>query len=246
MMQIKPSTFIKNILTFFLLLCQFTDTQAQSRQIKIADSLFVSKNYFQAESYYENSLLKKEKANSSIYLKLAFISENLGNTPKSLYYLNLYYLKHPSKSLFNKMNLMAIDNNYKGYENSDLNFLVLLIRQYYIQTLVLLLGFSILIFVILVYKKQTNQFIPAGQSMVLIVFLLVFLVLVNLPANYKAVIIKKNIAYLRNYPSSASPIVGNITIGNKLNVISTEDIWHQVLHENQLVYIKDTDVWEVK
>ena len=245
-MQVKLSIFLKNFIFIFLFILQLTDSQAQSSSVKLADSLFANKNYFQAENYYTTYLAKSHKFNPVVYLKLAYISEALNNYPKAIYYLNLYYLKKPNKLVYDKMNQLAAENNFQGYENTDLNFIVLLIRQYYNYILLILLGFSVFIFSILVYKKQTKQVVPRGQIGILVLFLIIFLILVNFPYNYRAVIIKKEEAFLRDFPSSASPIVGTIMIGNRLNVISKDDIWNQVFYDNKIAYIRDSDTWEVK
>ncbi len=59
--------------------------------------------------------------------------------------------------------------------------------------------------------------------------MLILASLINLPNNYKSVIIKNEKVYLRDYPSAASQISGTISEGNRLNVIKTDDIWYQVL-----------------
>jgi uncharacterized protein YgiM (DUF1202 family) len=141
------------------------------------------------------------------------------------------------------MYVIAAENGFNGYEKSDLNYFLFYFRQYsnYAWGGFLILGFYI--FVVLIFKEKNKQFSPARHKIIFIFYLVFLAGLINIPNNYKSVIIKNERVYLRDYPSAASRIIGNIGEGNRLNVTKTEDIWYQVLWEDRFCYLKESDVW---
>ncbi len=241
--------FLKFLKIFFLLvafLAQVLDSQAQRAIYKKADSLFIQKKNDEAKMIYEQILKNSQNINPKIYLKLANICESKGEFVKELYYLNLYFFKKPDEKTFEKMYNVATENGYSGYEKNDLNYFLFYYRQYsnYIWGSFLILG--VYIFWVLLIKKKNNQFSPVRHKVIFFIYLIFLAVLINLPNNYRSVIIKNEKVYLRDYPSAASQIIGDISQGNRLNVIKTDDIWYQVLWEGKFYYLKESDVWVVK
>lgn len=245
-MQTYFLKFLKIFLFHFFIFTQVLDSQGQRSLNKKADSLFIQKKNDDARNIYEEIIKKNENLNPKIYLKLANISEAKGEFVKELYYLNLYFFKKPDEKVFEKMYLVAYENGFNGYEKNDLNYFLFYYRQYsnYVWGGFLLLG--IYIFTVLVLKKKNNQYSPIRHKIIFLVYLLILASLINLPNNYKSVIIKNDKVYLRDYPSAASQILGTISEGNRLNVIKTDDIWYQVLWEGKFCYLKESDIWVVK
>lgn len=245
-MQTYFLKFLKIFFTFFSIFFQVLDSQGQTTQNKKADSLFIQKKFDEARVIYEKVLENSENINPKIYLKLANISESKGEFVKELYYLNLYFFKQPNEKVFEKMYVVATENGFSGYEKNDLNYFLFYYRQYsnYVWAGFLLLG--VYIFTVLILKKKNKQFSPIRHKVIFFIYLIFLASLINLPNNYKSVIIKNEKVYLRNYPSAASQIVGSIGEGNRLNVIKTDDIWYQVLWEGNFCYLKESDIWVVK
>lgn len=241
--------FLKFLKIFFFLFIVFTqalDSQGQTSLNKKADSLFIQKKTDEARNIYDKIIENNINVNPKIYLKLANISETKAEFVKELFYLNLYFFKKPDEKVFEKMYNIASENGFSGYEKNDLNYFLFYYRQYsnYVWGGFILLG--IYIFIVLVLKKKNNQFSPIRHKIIFLTYLLILASLINLPNNYKSVIIKNEKVYLRDYPSAASQIIGSISEGNRLNVIKTDDIWYQVLWEGQFCYLKESDIWVVK
>lgn len=245
-MQINFLKFLKKIFFFFIIISQVADSQAQSDLFKKADILFSQKNYNEAIKIYTQLLNVSPTNNSKIFLKLSAAYESKGDIPECLYYLNLYYLKQPSDAVFSKMANLAEQNNYKGYEKNDLNFIVLLYRQYFPFILLGVMILGVYIFSILIYKRIKKQYTPTRHKFILFIYLIILFVIINIPNNYRAIIIKNNNVYLRDYPSAASQIVGQINEGHRLNVVTSDDIWYQVFWDDKFCYVKDSDVWVIK
>ena len=236
----------KLFLKFFLLisffLFQTPDSKAQNDVAKKADSLFNAKKYTEAAKMYELIFDDKEVNRENISLKLAFINENLSDFPKALYYLNCYYNLRPDDEVFEKMNKIALENKFTGFERSDLNFILVLYQQYYIFIVYAVILIGVFILIIFFRKKIQNKRILRRHLIVVGLYLIFLLIFINAPNTYKSAIVNTK-TYFRAFPSSASPITGSISKGNKINIFGEEDIWLKVLWNRKVVYINKNDTW---
>ena len=237
-----PRLFLKLLLFFLLFFFQIADSKAQNDVAKKADSLFSAKKYSEAANIYELIFKDNQVNKPNISLKLAFIYESLGDFPKAIYYLNNYYNLNPDDEVFEKMNKMALENKFTGFERSDLNFILVLYQQFYIFILYSVILIGIFILIILFRKKIYNKKILRRHLILVGLFIAFLLVFINVPNTYQSAIINKS-TYFREYPSSGSPIIGSIEKGNKINIFGQEDIWLKVLWNRKIVYIHKNDTW---
>ncbi len=236
---------LKYSLGFLLLISQTIESQGQSIISKKADSLFNAKVYDKSANFYRDLLAKHDINRSNAFLKLAFISENEGDFVKAIYYLNEYYMLHPTDRVFDKINLIANENNFTGYDRTDINFLLIMYRQYFFWIIGILLTVGIYVYVVLWTKRQRYEPIKRIQKYTLLFFLGGLLFMINITDKYKVGIVKNNEAFIRTGPSNASQPSGRITAGNKLNVVGQNDIWYRIIYQNNLAYIKADDIWVI-
>jgi hypothetical protein len=230
---------------FWLFYTQVTDCKAQNILSKKADSLFNDKKYEEAALLYEN-LLVNHKVNKPVtHLKLAYIYEKFADNPKTLFHLYNYYNLKPEDKVFEKMNKLAFDNNYEGYERSDVNFLLMLYKQFYNYIIILFLAIGVYIFTVLINKKIKFEYIATKQKIVTSLYLILLLLFINLPKAYSIGIVNNEKVYLRDNPTAAAKVLGVITKGNKLNVLGNEDIWLKILWKKKFYYVKESDVFVV-
>ncbi len=222
------------------------ECQAQSVLTEKADSLFSEKKYSEASIYYEDLLAKHDINKSNAYLKLAYIYEKQGDFVKTIYNLNRFYLLNPSDQVFDKINLLAKENGFSGYDRTDLNFFLMLYRQYFKWILALFLVTGIYVFVVLWIKKNKNQEINRAHKYTLTAYIIGLILLVNITDKYQIGIVKTDKAYLRNGPSAGATVVGNISAGNRLNIIGKKDIWYRIIYQKQFVYLKADDLWVIE
>lgn len=241
-MQTSFLKFLKIFLLISAFSLQVSDSQAQRKLYLSADSLFKQRKFDEAAELYEKILVSTPNFNPKIYLKLANIYENKGDFVKELYYLNLYSFRFADERVFEKIYTIATENGYKGYEKNDLNYFLYYFRQYSIYVWMGFLLVGIYVFVVFIIKRTSNQFTPTHHKVIFLLYLIFLSILINLPNNYRTVIIKNEHVYLRDYPSAGSHIVGDISEGHRLNVINSEDIWYQVLWEGKFCYLKRSDI----
>src|SRR5690606_12075986 len=111
--------FIAKLTIFFLVFLQSFNCQADKQTLEKADSLFNSKNYQEALVIYKHILQKEEAFSPAMLLKMAFISEGVGDFPSTTLYLSKYYDHNPSPQIPNKIKELTNQGSLWGYTISD-------------------------------------------------------------------------------------------------------------------------------
>ncbi len=245
-MQVNLLKKVIYFLTFLLLTLQLAYSQSNATRFNRADSLFKATDYDRAEQLYNQLLPTLEKPSGVIYLKLAKINETKGDYLKTLLYLNKSYEQNPDQRILLKLNDIAKEYNLKGYELNDFNFLILFYKQYSGFLIAFMLVMAIYIFWVLIQKRYTNQYIPTNQKVFLTLYLTGIAILLNLPDKYHQAIINTDNVFLRSEPSGGAEVVESIAKGHRLNIIGGNDIWRRVYWDDRILYVKQSDVWQVE
>jgi hypothetical protein len=236
-------------LSIFLLTILFvlpkTASSASLNELKSADSLFAMAKYTEAEFLYKKNFRDDEKNNQNLLLKLAFLSEKRNNYTSCLYYLSKLALTKPSRALFEKMDNLAKEQNLSGYEFDDYNYFIIFYRRYgeYIPILLLTLGAYIVF--IMVLKTRRSESILWIHKISTLVYLLIILMMINIPSLYKTAIITNDSTFLREEPSSASGVVEVVKKGHMLTLFGSTDHWNRVIWNNKIVYIRKNDLLSI-
>ncbi|MFY7828319.1 MAG: hypothetical protein ACOVQ4_14425 [Flectobacillus sp.] len=233
-------------LFFFVTIPQLSRCLDNTVTLKNADSLFKIQNYDAAERIFERELTKNENPSHIIFLKLAKINEQKGDYLRTLYYLNKSFETKPNDKILLKLHQIAQDHELKGYEMNDFNFLILFYKKYSGFLVALMLIIGIYVFVILIGKKYRGEYTPTSQKVILTIYLIGVGTLLNLPDKYHQGIINADKVILRTSPSAGAPVEFVINKGHRLNIIGGSDIWKRVFWEDHLLYVKETDLWQVE
>ncbi|OIN61155.1 hypothetical protein BLX24_03585 [Arsenicibacter rosenii] len=237
-------TLKKILFVFFLPVCLAVKAENFS-VIKRADSLFSAGLYNEASALYQSELTKGEVATDGMLLKLAYVAEKNNDVPKLLYFLEMYFDRHPNESILQKMNDIARANGLIGYETDDLNYFYLFYKQYGLYVLLALLALGMYVFGIIVVRIYHKESVPQRYKWVAFVYLVTLFIFVNLPEGYQSGIINRDKVLLRAEPSSAAPVIEIISRGNKINILGSADIWLRVFWNDRLYYIRKDDVWVI-
>ena len=218
---------------------------ANKTELKTADSLFAMARYTESLVLYKKNFSEREKNNQSLLLKLAFLAEKTNNYTDCLFYLSKLALINPSRRLFEKMDKLAQKRNLTGYEFDDYNYFIIFYRRYgdYIPILLLTLGTYIV--VIMVTKARRKEPILQIHKLSIMAYLFVLLGILNVPSLYRTCIIVNENTFLRDEPSSASAVVDRVGKGHKLTIVGSVDHWNRVIWNNQIVYIRKSDLWNI-
>lgn len=219
--------------------------QTPAQLLRQADSLFAKNQVEQARLAYEKIAVVERRVHPVMYLKLAELHEQQDHDADALHYLNRYYEVRPSADVLRKMSDLAAQHDWVGYELNDFNLLVLLYKQYGHYLVGVMLALAAYVFGVLLIKKIKHQYILPRHLVLFLLYLLGVGILVNLPENYAVAIVRAPRAILRVDPSAAAPVADAVAKGNRLNVLGNNDVWLRVVWNNQLTYVRQSDVWLV-
>lgn len=242
----KGTCLITGFLIGLIGLASVTTVQAQmalTDSIRHADSLFAQGDQGNAARLYELALANGHTATDAMLLKLASAYEQQNDVPHQLYYLDVYFERHPDDAVLRRMNEIARSNNLSGYETDDLNYFYLFYRKYGIYFLLFLMIPAGYVFTVLLLKLVRKEAIPNRQKWIVFVYLIMLLIFTNLPEGVQSGITSQDRVLLRTDPSAAAPIVEVIGRGHKVNILGTKDIYLRVLWHNELYFIRRDNVW---
>ncbi|RYF84336.1 MAG: SH3 domain-containing protein, partial [Chitinophagaceae bacterium] len=184
--------------------------------------------YVEALSIYKSLAEQQHVYSQAMLLKMAFIYESTGNYTAALYYLNLYYTKHPSRSTLKKMEALAQQHGLQGYGYSDYDFFATQARKYYFRILeILLMGAVTVVTVNLIFKLRRKKTLnlPLAAYLMLLGGLFYYL---NFLSFGKYGIVNKSGLALMSGPSAGSNLLRTLPRGNRVKVNDQTDIWVEV------------------
>lgn len=211
--------------------------------IGLADSLYRVGNWADASRNFETAIRAGKPATDPMLLKLANAFEKQGDVAKVLYYLQVYFKRHPEEAVLRKMNDFARANNLTGYETSDLNYFYLFYRQYGVYLLLVMLLLGAYVFSVLLIKSMRREETTNRLKTLILVYFVALLIFINLPEGYEAGITNNDHVFLRTEPSAAAPVEVTLGRGNKVNILSNTDIWCRVFWNNKLYYVRKDTLW---
>jgi hypothetical protein len=214
-------------------------------KVQQADSLFAAGNEADAARLYETAIANGHTATDPMLLKLASAYERQNDVSHLLYYLQIYFDRHPDDAVLRKMNEIARANNLNGYETDDLNYFYLFYRKYGTYLLLFLLLPGGYVFSIMMLKIVKKQPVDRRQKWVVLFYLILLLLFVNLPEGVQSGITSRDRVLLRSDPSAAAPVIEVIGRGHKVNILGSKDIYLRVLWRNELYYIRQDNVWVI-
>ncbi|MEJ0031606.1 MAG: SH3 domain-containing protein [Bacteroidota bacterium] len=235
--------------TFAVLVMSFMSLTSFGQEfgyrLKMADSLYVKKQYTQSLELYQQ-IFDQHSYSPAMLLKMAYIEEGLGQNPMALYYINLYYEITHDQTALHKMDDMATKYNLSGYELSQTDHTLAVINQNKTAITTALSGVCVVLLSLMIYtirRKNTRPYISFSFFILTAIILLSFANLDLAPLNG---ITKNAPAYLMSGPSPGAKVIGIINEGNRLPIRGRHDVWVKVKWRDGYAYLKENQVLEVK
>jgi len=240
-MKNLQTSFLKFLVTisFFF---SFHAGEAQSQKIKLADSLFRSKQYTQSLEIYQ-SLFNDQKYSPAMLLKMAYIQEGLGKIGQTLYYLKLYHLATDDEQAQHKMEELAGKFGLSGYDSNDASR----VQQWIDKKITIVQVGLVCILLLISYamfvrrKMEQKPWLAAG----VIVLVSASIFYLNNFYSSNSVILNNDRTYLMEGPSSGAPVAGILAEGNQLQLLDHTDVWLKVKWMDKIVYVKNSSVLKV-
>lgn len=176
----------------------------------------------------------------SMLLKMAFISEGIGDSEKATLYLSKYYDLSPNPQTITKIKTLTGQKELIGYEVSDsTRFLVFLVeyREIMVGSLTLFLIMS-LIFLWSNGKKliEARFYWPSILLITLIFFINNFL---KAPST---ALVTSSPTLIRNKPTAGGEPIDLVEPGHRVKILSSKDIWYEIEWKEKIAYLKKEDV----
>lgn len=230
---------------FFFSIAQEVKSQEYINSIKVADSLFQQHQYTQAFRIYESILNQRQEYSPQMLLKMAYIKEGLRDYPLSMYYLHLYYSKHPSRAVLKKMEEVAQRHRLVGYEYSDWVFFKTQFTKYYMKILELMLIIAVIVITIMAINWHRGHTFTKGFKVFFITYLCFIFYYINYLHFGREGIIRSSRVPVMSAPSAGSQWLTTITQGHKVSLAGESDIWYEIRWRGKKAFIRKNNVIEL-
>lgn len=239
MQKLRPFFLIKLSMISLLILQSFS-IQADTKKLLAADSLFQSKDYQEALVMYESILNQDQAFSPAMLLKMAFISEGMGDYSKTILHLSKYYEYNPSPQIPNKIKELTHQNSLVGYSMSDgEQFFSILLNNGQLITSVLAL-LLILSLVALVLKGFKRGYAVASLFLIGMVALSN-----NFLQKPETGIVTGTPSLIMDYPSAGGNLIKQVGSGHRVVIKSSVDVWYKIGWGDQTAYVKKDQVTKI-
>ena len=233
------SIFLAKLSIFFLLFLQSIHCQANVPQLLVADSLFQQRSYKEAMEFYELNY-QLGIYSPSMLLKMAFISEGIGDNEKATLYLSKYYDLSPNPQTITKIKSLTGQSELVGYEVSDgMRFALFLVE--YKVIIVAALTLFLMMSLIFLWSKG-NKLTEAKfywPSVVLITLIFGINNFLNAP---NAALVTSSPTLIVSEPSAGGELVDLVEPGHRVKIKASKDIWYEVEWKEKIAYIRKDKV----
>ena len=235
--------FITKLIIFFAAFLQSFNCQADISRLQKADSLFATKNYQEALIIYEDLLQNEETYSPAMLLKMAFISEGVGDYSNGSFYLAKYYDLNPNPRVITKIKTLTEQSNLFGYELKDKDRFMKFLSDLQME-ITSAFAFLLMLSLILLYvfgKKadKPRYYLPS------ILFLVLAFVANNFLSEPNTGIVTGNPTLVMDKPTSAGKLVKVAYPGHRVVIKSSKDIWYEVTWGNQRAFIKKENITQL-
>jgi len=233
------SIFLAKLSIFFFLFLQSIHCQANVPQLIVADSLFQQRSYKEAMEIYRTNY-QLGIYSPSMLLKMAFISEGIGDNENATLYLSKYYDLSPNPQTITKIKSLTGQSELVGYEVSDgMRFVLFLVE--FKEIIVGALTLVLIITLIFLWSKGNK--LTEARFYWPSVFLIVLIFGTNNFLNAQnAALVTNSPTLIVSEPSAGGELVDMVEPGHRVKIRASKDIWYEVEWKEKIAYIRKDNV----
>lgn|SRR5690606_30524907 len=239
-MQKLSPFFLAKLALLFLTMLQSFVSHADNGKLATADSLFQSKSYQEALVIYESLLNQDQAYSPAMLLKMAFISEGMGNYSNTILYLSKYYEHKPNPQIPNKIKELSNQNTLIGYSQTDQQAFVSVLQDN-AQMITSLLALLLVASLIALVMKGGKP----GYAVICMVLVGMVGLSNNLLKKPERAIVTGSPALIMDHPSAGGNLIRQVGSGHRVVIKSSVDIWYKIEWGNQVAYIKKDQVTKI-
>jgi uncharacterized protein YgiM (DUF1202 family) len=212
----------------------------ESSKLTSADSLFATGKYTESYTLYSDIFYNDLSYSPQMLLKLAYITEGLGQYERALYYLQTYYGITFDDLALDKIQKLSETYDLAGYERNDLNYVRDKIGRYFEQIVYLLIILQSFLLLLIAYKKYKLKSKPLYSWIFSMIVSVALLAVINLADEQDNAIIAKNNSYLMKGPSAGADLLSIVDKGHKVTLVNSGEVWSQIRLNDEMVYIRSS------
>ena len=238
-MPSPKSIFLTKLSIFFFLILQSIHCQANVPQLLVADSLFAQGSYKEALEIYQTNY-QLGVYSPAMLLKMAFITEGIGDKEMATLYLSKYYDLSPNPQTITKIKSLTGQSELVGYEVSDAMRFLLFLTEFK-EVLVSVLTLFLVVSLILLWLKGRKLAEPRFYWPSVVLIVLIF-VANNFLKSQNAALVTKSPTLIVSKPSAGGEMVDLVEPGHRVKIKSAKDIWYEVEWKEKIAYIRKDNV----
>lgn len=233
------SIFLAKLSIFFLLFLQSIHCQANVPQLLVADSLFQQRSYKEAMEIYHMNY-QMGIYSPSMLLKMAFISEGIGDNENATLYLSKYYDLSPNPQTITKIKSLTGQTELVGYEVSDgMRFVLFLVE--FKEIIVGALTLTLILTLIFLWSKG-NKLTEARFYWPSVILITLIFVTNNFLKAQNAALVTNSPTLIVSEPSAGGEMVDLVEPGHRVKIRASKDIWYEVEWKDKIAYIRKDNV----
>ncbi len=176
----------------------------------------------------------------SMLLKMAFISEGIGDSENATLYLSKYYDLSPNQQTITKIKTLTGQKELIGYEVSDgMRFVLFLVE--YREIIVAALTLFLISSLIFLWSKGNKLTEARFYWPSILLITLIFLTNNFLKAPSTA-LVTSSPTLIRNKPTAGGEPVDLVEPGHRVKILGSKDVWYKIEWKEKIAYLKKEDV----
>ncbi|GAB3236489.1 SH3 domain-containing protein [Algoriphagus aestuariicola] len=176
----------------------------------------------------------------SMLLKMAFISEGIGDKENATLYLSKYYDLSPNQQTITKIKSLTGQSELEGYQVSDgMRFVLFLVE--YKEIIVGALTLFLVISLIFLWTKG-NRLTEARFYWPSVILITLIFVTNNFLKAQNAALVTNSPTMIVSKPSAGGEMIDLVEPGHRVKIKASKDIWYEVEWKEKIAYIRKDNV----
>ncbi|SEF90925.1 hypothetical protein SAMN03080598_01811 [Algoriphagus boritolerans DSM 17298 = JCM 18970] len=238
-MPSPKSIFLTKLSIFFFLVLQSIHCQANVPQLLVADSLFAQRSYKEALEIYQANY-QLGIYSPAMLLKMAFITEGIGDKEMATLYLSKYYDLSPNPQTITKIKSLTGQSELVGYEVSDAMRFILFLVEF---KEIIVGGLTVILIISLIFLWSKGEKLTEARFYWPSVLLITLIFVTNnFLKSQNAALVTKSPTLIVSKPSAGGEMVDLVEPGHRVKIRSSKDIWYEVEWKEKIAYIRKDNV----
>ncbi|WP_235009901.1 SH3 domain-containing protein [Algoriphagus boritolerans] len=205
----------------------------------VADSLFAQRSYKEALEIYQANY-QLGIYSPAMLLKMAFITEGIGDKEMATLYLSKYYDLSPNPQTITKIKSLTGQSELVGYEVSDAMRFILFLVEF---KEIIVGGLTVILIISLIFLWSKGEKLTEARFYWPSVLLITLIFVTNnFLKSQNAALVTKSPTLIVSKPSAGGEMVDLVEPGHRVKIRSSKDIWYEVEWKEKIAYIRKDNV----